>query len=218
VKTAPFSMALFLATGLGCNSILGIDAAQLEPADAGTDAPAVVEPQTDAGAMEATTSDGATCTLRRSTDCNTCVAQNCCVEYEACNADKNCKQGLIDYAFCLGNNFTSDAGASCDEDFIGKAGKLSLDLAQCAFVDKCVGTCRDQTIGDDLCTTYCTCMQSVCGDHPFEAGSCTDHCRAFDANQLVCRPYHCNLAKITMADESKRTLHCGHASGNTPCH
>jgi hypothetical protein len=188
---------------LSCNAILGIDAARLEPADGGT---------------ESSTTTPQVCTLHHGTACNTCVADKCCAEFEACNADKDCKQGLIDYAFCLGNNFTSDAGASCDEDFIGKAGSLSVELAKCAFQMKCVGVCNDQTIGDDLCTNYCSCMQTVCSDHPFEAGTCIEACSHFDANNLVCRPYHCNLAKITMSDESKRTLHCGHASGNSPCH
>jgi hypothetical protein len=203
VKFAFLFVAPLLACCPGCNAILGIDAAMLESADA---------------SAEATTTGPLACTLRHGTACNTCVAQNCCAEFEACNADKDCRQGLIDYAFCLGSNFTSDAGASCDETFNGVAGKLSSDLATCAIVDKCHASCDGQTIGDDLCTNYCMCMQTVCSDHPFEGGSCLDACSNFDATNLVCRPYHCNLARINMMDESKRVLHCGHASGNSPCH
>jgi len=205
VKSAALFFVL-LATSLGCNSILGIDPARLDTSDAGSEAGAVV-PQGDA-----------TCTVRNSTPCNTCVAKKCCAELDACNADPACKQGLVAYAFCLGNNFTSDAGASCDEDFVATAKNLSLDLATCAFFDQCQSECTDQTIGNDLCTNYCTCMQEICSDHPFEAASCIEICSNFDANQLVCRPYHCNLARLNRLDESKRTLHCGHASGNSPCH
>ena len=34
-------------------------------------------------------------------------------------ANPDCKSKLVTYAFCLGNNFTSDAGVTCDEDFVG---------------------------------------------------------------------------------------------------
>jgi len=96
---------------------------------------------------------------------------------------------------------------------------LVFDLATCAFVKECADTCAKQPIGEsDLCSTYCDCMETVCSDHPFEAGTCTDICNKFDPNQLVCRPYHCNLAKTNMANPDLRALHCGHASGNPPCH
>src|SRR5262249_34087680 len=120
---------------------------------------------------------------------------------------------------CLGKNFTSDAGTSCDEDFLSSAGTSSSDLAVCAFMDHCAADCKDQTIGDsDLCSTYCNCMSTVCEDFAFDAGTCAEVCAKFDRNQFVCRPYHCNLAIQNMADETKRKLHCGHASGNPPCH
>jgi len=197
-----------MATSLGCNSILGIDAANLDTSEGGT-------------TTTTTTMMPGTCSLKSTDPCNACVAQKCCPEYDACAADPACKKGLIDYAFCLGRNFTSDAGATCDEDFVGTAGTLGVALATCAIVDmnKCGGTCAGQTIGEgDLCTTYCGCMQNVCADHPFDGGTCAEICNSFDPNQLVCRPYHCNLATINMADPGLRTLHCGHASGNSPCH
>ena len=133
------------------------------------------------------------CSLHAKDPCNACIAQNCCTEFDACISNSTCKAGLVKYAFCLGNNFTSDAGASCDEDFLSSAGAESASLAQCAFIDHCQSACKDQTIGD-LCFTYCNCMDDVCPTFTFDGGTCADICSKFDPNQLVCRPYHCNLA------------------------
>ena len=96
------------------------------------------------------------------------------------------------------------------------AGVESANLALCAFMSNCQAACKDQTIGD-LCFTYCNCMNDVCPG-ALDAGNCEDLCSTFDPLQLVCRPYHCNLATQNRTDDIKRTLHCGHASGNTPCH
>jgi hypothetical protein len=184
---------------LGCNSILGIDAAKLDPdASVGSDA-----------------ATNASCSLQTQDPCNSCVAQNCCQPYEACLADPDCKQGLVEYAFCLGNNFSNDAGASCDESFATTPVRLAL--SDCAFISKCNNQCRDQTIGD-LCFTYCGCMAMVCPEKEFEGGTCAEACDRFDADQLICRPYHCNLAALNRTDELKRQLHCGHAAGAAPCH
>jgi len=186
-----------ILSALGCNSVLGIDAAELDndaSVGAGTDA---------------------TCSLKTQDPCNSCVAQNCCQPYEACLADADCKQGLIEYAFCLGNNFTSDAGASCDEAFATTPVRLAL--SECAFIAKCGDKCRDQTIGD-LCFTYCACMATACPEKGFDGGTCAEACDKFDANQLICRPYHCNLATLNMADPVKRLLHCSHAAGAAPCY
>jgi hypothetical protein len=217
VKNAAFFGVALLATSLGCNSILGIDAAKLDPSDGGSDSamatPDANPPTTDSNAP----SEAAACSLHAKDPCNACVAQNCCTEFDACIASATCKAGLVKYAFCLGNNFTSDAGASCDEDFLSSAGAESASLAQCAFMDHCQSACKDQTIGD-LCFTYCNCMDDVCPAFTFDGGTCADICSKFDPNQLVCRPYHCNLATQNRLDEPKRLLHCGHASGNTPCH
>jgi hypothetical protein len=208
VKSAAFSAVVLLATNLGCNSILGIDAATLEPSDAGQDAQVTALP----------TEGGTACSLQARDPCNACIAQNCCTEYDACLADDKCKSGLVQYAFCLGKNFTSDAGVSCDEDFVTVDIPRSSALVECALgAKKCGNDCSQQTIGD-LCFTYCGCMASVCSDFGFDAGTCTELCGKFDENQLVCRPYHCNLATQNMLDEPKRLLHCGHASGNPPCH
>jgi hypothetical protein len=211
VKTAAFSVVVFLATNLGCNSILGIDAAALDTRDAGSDA-------STAGTTDSTIpSEAAGCSLRAKDPCNACVAQNCCTEYDACISSPACKAGLIKYAFCLGSNFTNDAGTSCDEDFLSVPGDEAPNLAQCVFISSCQVACKDQTIGD-LCFTYCNCMDDVCHEFAFDAGTCAEVCGKFDPNNLVCRPYHCNLATQNRTEEAKRILHCGHASGNSPCH
>jgi hypothetical protein len=189
-----------ILSALACNSVLGID-----PAERDNDASV-------GGGSDAATS---ACSLKTQDPCNSCVAQNCCQPYEACLADPDCKQGLVEYAFCLGNNFTSDAGASCDEAFATTPVRLAL--SECAFITKCRDNCRDQTIGD-LCFTYCSCMAMVCPDKGFDGGTCAEACDKFDADQLICRPYHCNLATLNMADPVKRALHCGHAAGAAPCH
>jgi hypothetical protein len=211
VKSAAFSVAL-LAASLGCNSILGIEAASLDTRDAGSDASgaatidSTVAPEADPG-----------CSLLAKDPCNTCVAEHCCTEYDACVSSPACKAGLVKYAFCLGNNFTNDAGTSCDEDFLSIPGEESTNLALCVFMSSCQDVCQDQTIGD-LCFTYCNCMDDVCPEFAFDPGTCAEACDQFDANNLVCRPYHCNLATQNRLDDAKRTLHCGHASGNPPCH
>ena len=208
-----------LATSLGCNSILGIDAASLlDTSDGGLDSAVAVRPTPTArDRFERPLPRRRLALCTRKDPCNACVAQNCCTEFDACIANPTCKAGLVKYAFCLGNNFTSDAGVSCDEDFLSSAGAESASLAQCAFIDHCQSACKDQTIGD-LCFTYCNCMDDVCPAFTFDGGTCADICSKFDPNQLVCRPYHCNLATQNRTDEPKRLLHCGHASGNTPCH
>ena len=182
--------------------------------DASSDAPMG---QSDGGGEDAPPdAKGAACRSLRATDaCNRCVAANCCPQYDACLADPDCKSKLVTYAFCLGKNFTSDAGITCDEEFVGVS-QTAAELANCAFRVSCPAECTAKSIGD-LCFTYCGCMNTICEDRPFDGGTCEEVCENFTKEQLICRPYHCGLATTNQKDEALRILHCGHASGVATC-
>src|SRR5689334_8501426 len=104
---------------VGCNAILGIDAASLDTGDGG------------AGTGGA---GGGACSLPAPDPCNRCVAANCCGPYDACISDADCKAALSQYNVCVGVDFTNDAGGTCDETFATSANVLRSDLATCVFL------------------------------------------------------------------------------------
>ncbi len=195
----------------GCNAILGIDEAEPITSDAALGASGNSGSGGSAGA-----GGGDVCSLQATDACNGCVAQNCCSEYEACVADSTCKAALVDYAFCLGRALTADAGVTCDETF-STTNAASVALGNCTFVEQCSADCSRKTIGD-LCFNYCGCMNDACPEKQF-TDSCEVACSAFSDEQLVCRPYHCSLARLNRDRDSEpdRALHCGHAFGESLC-
>jgi hypothetical protein len=66
---------------LGCNAVLGIDKASLEPSLNG-----------DAGGA---------CSAFATTSCGVCVAENCCAEFQACRANEDCGRALEKYNGCV---------------------------------------------------------------------------------------------------------------------
>jgi hypothetical protein len=220
-----FLASLALAGALlACNGIFGIDEATLDTSDA---APTGTTSAAASGAAEGGGVVDAACSLSAAGDpCNKCVAQRCCTQFDACLADPTCKLNLAAYDKCLGVSFTNDAGGTCDEDFATSGRSLDSELATCAFLNNaaatppgCVEECKGRPVGNDICSTYCGCMDDTCPGKLGDAGECITVCGAFSERQLTCRPYHCGLAKNAKGtgDEPGRITHCGHAAGEALC-
>ena len=212
---------------VGCNAILGIDAASLDTSDGGGGhGGASAGSGGGAGTGGTGGADGGACSLTAPDPCNKCVAANCCAPYDACFAEADCKAALSQYNLCVGVDFTNDAGGTCDETFATSANSLRSDLATCAFLHGsasnppgCFEACSGKPVGGDICATYCACASDACPDKSFEGGDCLTICGAFTEPQLTCRPYHCGLAKNakTSGDDPLRQTHCGHAFGEALC-
>jgi hypothetical protein len=208
-----------LATALsGCNAILGIEEAKLDP-DASV-SPAGAGGAAGGGAGGA---GGGTCAALTAPDaCNKCIAARCCDQFAACSNDAACKTALGDYNDCVGMAFTNDAGGTCDETF-GSTNQTSSNLAICAFQTTapagCLDVCMGQPVGADICMRYCNCIATTCPEKNFGGAECADVCAGFNERQLTCRPYHCGLAKISkdMLNDMARQTHCGHAVGESLC-
>ena len=215
---------LFLAGALfGCNAILGIDAANLDP-----DASGGSSGSGGSGGSSGSGGSGGSgvCSLMAPDPCNTCIAARCCDKYDACIANADCKSALSQYNVCVGIDFTNDAGGTCDETLAASANTLRGDLATCAFQNGassrpagCTDECTGKPVGGDICSTYCTCAAEACPDKTFEGGNCLETCGAFTEAQLTCRPYHCGLAKAAKMNnnEASRLTHCGHTFGEALC-
>ncbi len=222
-----FQVALLAAALVGCNALLGIEEATLDPdASAGGGSAGSGGSTGNAGTTAgAGGTGGSACSLMASDPCNRCIAQRCCDAYDACNGNAGCKQALSEYNVCVGVSFTNDAGGTCDETFATSLA-LAQPLATCAFLSSatdapagCAETCKGKPVGGDICSTYCACMASICPEKMFEVGSCLANCAAFTEPQLTCRPYHCGLATKAKAnnDEPGRVTHCGHSFGEALC-
>jgi hypothetical protein len=205
---------------VGCNAILGIDAASLDTSDGGGGS------TTATGTGGAGGTGGGMCSLMAPDPCNKCIADHCCDKYDACLGDNDCKAALAQYNICVGIDFTNDAGGTCDEAFATSRNMLRSDFATCAFLNGsasappgCFEACSGKPIGGDICAQYCACAASTCPDKSFEGGDCLAICAAFTEAQLTCRPYHCGLAKnAKMAgNEPSRQTHCGHTFGEALC-
>jgi hypothetical protein len=211
----------------GCNSVLGIDQAKLDLADAGTTGSGSTGETTSTSG----TSDGAsvggdgaapeggllqTCIAIRGgaqNDCNDCVATRCCVEYDACIRDGMCSDDLAAYDTCIGT-YDVDAGASaCTDILSGSSSLFSQALARCvqhSCPDKCGG---DKAIGD-LCTSFCSCMGIYCPRSAVPGGSgCAAACATWTADQKSCRNYHCSLAADGIHSGAGVGPHCDHSIG-----
>jgi hypothetical protein len=225
------SCLVLLATGvLGCNAILGIEEARLGDASAGAAGVGGAGGEGGtagaAGTGGAAGEDGGACTLMAPDPCNQCVAARCCVEYEACGADSDCKNALKEYNVCIGTSFTNDAGGTCDETLGASGNPRRSAFATCAFQrgptsapPGCSDVCFGNAVGGDICSDYCTCVADACPEKGFDGQSCLSACAAFSEGQLNCRPYHCGLAKAakTSNNEPQRVTHCGHAFGEALC-
>jgi len=124
-----FQGALLAAALVGCNGLLGIDEATLDP-DASARGGAAGSGGSTGGGGTAGSGVSA-CSLMAPDPCNQCVAQRCCDAYDACNDDTACKKSLSEYNVCVGVKFTNDAGGTCEES-LGTSGRLAQALATLA--------------------------------------------------------------------------------------
>ena len=136
------------------------------------------------------------CSLHRSTACNTCVADKCCAEFEACNPTP-IASGLIDYAFCLGNNFTSDAGATCDENFFGRPARRTR-ISPTALSSSKTSARRSAAAKPSVTIfappTAAACRR-VCNHRPLRRQRPAPRSAVkFDASAAASAAYHCSLA------------------------
>jgi hypothetical protein len=217
-------LLVFLAAATGCNGILGIEEARL--GDASVGAPGAGGTAGAGGTGGTGGEGGGACSLTAPDTCNQCVASRCCEQYDACNADSDCKAALTAYNVCVGVDFTNDAGGTCDETFGASANPLRSALATCAFQNGpsasppgCNDVCFGKPVGGDICTTYCACVVEACPEKSFDGADCLAVCAAFTEPQLTCRPYHCGLAKAAKNNnnEPQRLTHCGHTFGEALC-
>jgi hypothetical protein len=195
-----FALGAWLATA--CNAVLGIEPARLD-ADAGA-----------AGGGTGGGTGGA-CAALGATACGTCIAAQCCEEYQACVDDPGCRKAVEVYDGCIHRPPSDTSGSTCSEDLGTRENKQAQDLAGCMFVDltagaprpgKCASQCNNAAIGDDPCANYCGCMADFC---PITIpDDCPTACAALNVGQRQCRTYHCFLASTMTPD-----IHCRHAIG-----
>ncbi len=167
-------------------------------------------------AIEARTLPPAACGNLGTTPCSSCVAANCCAQYQACEAVPACRQALDRYNGCM-HHPPSAGAATCSEQFGTDANAEARALAKCAFVSvggpavtpgRCVDQCEHDVIGDNACVAYCNCMATTCRA-TLDPEVCPSACGRMSAEQVECRAYHCFLAS-----RSHPEIHCEHAIGH----
>jgi hypothetical protein len=187
------------AASIGCNAVLGIDPAKLNP---------------EAGTGGAAGASGA-CAQLGKTDCGTCIAAQCCEEFKSCFDDPDCRKAVEVYDGCIFRPPSDAGGATCSEDLGTRLNPRARDLANCMFVDlsggppkpgKCADVCEGAAIGDDPCANYCGCMADFCPAKIPE--SCHMACEKLSPEQQQCRTYHCFLGSRVTPE-----IHCRHAVG-----
>jgi hypothetical protein len=211
---------------VGCNAILGIDAASLDTSDGGAGNGGASGGSGGAatgggGGSGTGGAGGGACSLGAPDPCNTCVAANCCDKYDACVADSDCRTGLSQYNVCVGVAFTNDAGGTCDETFATSANLLRSNLATCAFLrgststpPGCSESCKGKPVGGDICATYCVCVSDACPTSRSK-GATASRSAERSPSPSSRAAYHRGLAANAKAsgDEPLRQTHCGHTFG-----
>jgi hypothetical protein len=192
-----------LALGLipGCNAALGIDEAQLRPGDSsgGTSS----GPVNVSGPRPFYTIP-ATCISEVSTDCSNCIA-NAKPDSDQCLGDSLCRNWMLGYATCLGENCTPNA-AKCFEPLVSTVG-----TPVGSKFSACESAC-DHTPIFSTCELYCGCMLENCSAKFATFGACMTACGALDPEAVNCRWTHCEAVKN---DKLMPPLpHCEHAVGN----
>lgn len=193
----------------GCNSVLGIEQAQLDPSS----------------------DPNATCAWpppNPQTDCSTC--DEACVKecnIDECLSDQDCRYSLFRFLKCVGSSCI-DTGGECS-GCISMSPKASA-AAQC--LRRCGGGC-DIAGAISLCEGYCSCMHQQCSDNEPNvngSGGCMQAClkglplgtslKIADAEantiwrqapepwQIGCFWYHCESAL-----RPNDGFHCDHAIG-----
>jgi hypothetical protein len=76
------------------------------------------------------------------------------------------------------------------------------------------------TGGSDAAATFCDDFQATCNydDYDFEnRADCLDFYNTEDAERVDCVELHLGYAMDYAPGSDDRILHCGHATGRTPC-
>jgi hypothetical protein len=189
------SSACLLAILAGCNSVLGIEEATLDPGSA--------TPRADKGKPQIKPT--LSCDEPTS-DCKLC-RESC--DLESCLGDNDCRDGLFNYRSCLGGDCTDDEFPACLETFAGSASNSST------FPNCVLGNCAEACEGKPLvstCELYCACLSQNCEEDHASLQNCLQQCK--DANNPAlygCRLVHCQyVPKYGQA-------HCAHAMGDGMC-
>lgn len=168
--------ALYVASG--CNSVLGIEQAELE--------------------ADATCESGQGLTLLQcttSTACEECVG-NACTQRQMsdCLADSECRKALANYRRCQRDDCTEPAGG-CGGCLKGGVGA------------ECFAECADACLGSEifsLCEIYCSCMDRTCSGR-VDPGECRTQCSMSGQPwRMNCLLTHCELA---LDADSEHCLH-----------
>jgi hypothetical protein len=199
VKPALFASSVVLLGAIAaCNGVLGIEEAALdqESGDSTLGATCTL-PQDDPTAE---------CVLSVGDPCEDCLGRRAagltsrCLTTPAAVGDlKSCREALVDYRLCIGDN-CQDENGNCAACLTGSslARELGLNVKECP-------ECRQSGIAS-LCEEYCACMGEKCRTK--QPADCETACVTnLTPYQRYCRWQHCERA----TEETSR--HCGHAVG-----
>jgi hypothetical protein len=209
VRVIVGSAALVFIALQSCTAVLGMERATLEVSTDGSaggsgNAPNTSHPKTHF------------CKEPPTSDCTTCLRQNCPSDYDNCINDVDCRAKLDAYALCLGNTCLVRTLEDCGNE------NLDPTLAYCAAT--CTRDCTGTTLVDP-CTLYCACMPTCATGvyaqtHPeapaVTGNPCLDKCRSDNKPALAeCQRKHCDFAAIAEAasDDDYWLMHCEHATG-----
>jgi len=199
----------FLIAGsgfLGCNAVLGIEEAQLDP----DRAPSTGGSSSTPGTASQTILPSGPCT-EANPNCGACINTQCSSALAQCLADASCRRALDQYRKCLGEGCDNDVTICAEESlFIDHA-----PLANCVM-GPCLGSCQDTPLAG-TCELLCACMESTCPDQ--HDPSCITTCMNFGVNgsdMAYCRFAHCQVA-AEQPNPLNVSLHCPHAAGMNAC-
>lgn len=195
MMSSTFAGAL-LALG-ACNAVLGIEEAELD--EVGQEKAAICNTPLDDPTAE--------CGVAANDPCDECLARqnpsliaNCLTAERGAGELKTCREELVDYRLCVGDNCADENG-----DCLGCLGGSQLSREVASNVAACPD-CRRTGRLNSFCEAYCACMADKCPDTMLTQ-SCEAECEALPVYSRYCRWHHCEAAT------SPTSFHCKHAVG-----
>jgi hypothetical protein len=192
--------ALFLAFScalVACNAVLGIDEATLDE----------VGEEKGAACTMPLEDPTAECGLSTDDPCEVCLARqnasliaNCLTAERGPGELKSCREELVDYRLCVGDNCSDENG-----DCVGCLGGSALGREVAQNVEACP-VCRQTGRLNSFCEAYCACMADKCPTAMLPS-DCETACNALPVYSRYCRWTHCEAAT------SPSSNHCKHAVG-----
>jgi hypothetical protein len=183
---------LVFALLVGCNSVLGIEEATLDPGSASSSKKPQVPPKLNCDEPKV--------------DCKTC-RDNC--EIQSCLEDNTCRDALFDYRSCLGSTCFDEEAPGCMAAFETAVPDLAGPFLTC--IRGCAEDCDDSPLVS-TCELYCACLSDNCPQDFEELQNCVQTCK--DDNDLTV--YGCRLVHCQYAPEFG-PVHCEHAMGEGLC-